>query len=58
MPHAADRLGGTLDRDFARARAAWARRRQGEDHLPVTIAARRVYILPTRAASRSPRCCS
>lgn len=29
--------------------AAWARRRQGEDRLPVTIAARRVYILPTRA---------
>ena len=29
--------------------AAWARRRQGEDRLPVTIATRRVYILPTRA---------
>jgi uncharacterized protein (DUF58 family) len=28
--------------------AAWARRRQGEDRLPVLIAARRVYILPTR----------
>jgi uncharacterized protein (DUF58 family) len=29
--------------------AAWARRRQGEDRLPVTIATRRVYILPTRS---------
>jgi uncharacterized protein (DUF58 family) len=29
--------------------AAWARRRQGEDRLPVTISTRRVYILPTRA---------
>jgi uncharacterized protein (DUF58 family) len=29
--------------------AAWARRRQGEDRLPITIATRRVYILPTRA---------
>jgi uncharacterized protein (DUF58 family) len=28
--------------------AAWVRRRQGDDRLPVTIAARRVYILPTR----------
>ncbi|MEO8016766.1 MAG: DUF58 domain-containing protein [Pseudomonadota bacterium] len=35
---------------FMRGRmAAWARRRQGEDQLPVTIARRRVYILPTRA---------
>lgn len=32
-----------------RARAAaWARRRQGEDRLPVAISTRRVYILPTR----------
>jgi uncharacterized protein (DUF58 family) len=29
--------------------AAWARRRQGEDILPLAIARRRVYILPTRA---------
>jgi uncharacterized protein (DUF58 family) len=28
--------------------AAWARRRQGEDRLPVPISTRRVYILPTR----------
>jgi uncharacterized protein (DUF58 family) len=31
-----------------RRAAAWARRRQGEDRLPITIATRRVYILPTR----------
>jgi uncharacterized protein (DUF58 family) len=47
--------------DFMKRRAArlaaglgevigrWARRRQGEDVLPVTLAARRIYILPTRA---------
>lgn len=29
--------------------AAWARRRQGEDRLPVTIGTGRLYILPTRA---------
>ncbi len=29
--------------------AAWVRRRQGEDTLPVDIQRRRVYILPTRA---------
>ncbi len=28
--------------------AAWVRRRQGQDRLPVTITTRRVYILPTR----------
>ena len=28
---------------------AWARRRQGDDQLPITITTRRVYILPTRA---------
>jgi uncharacterized protein (DUF58 family) len=33
-----------------RARAAaWARRRQGDDRLPVIVTTRRVYILPTRA---------
>jgi uncharacterized protein (DUF58 family) len=31
--------------------AAWVRRRQGEDRLPVAVAARRVYILPTRAGT-------
>jgi uncharacterized protein (DUF58 family) len=29
--------------------AAWARRRQGADRLPLTLARRRLYILPTRA---------
>src|SRR6201987_1353980 len=29
--------------------AVWVRRRQGEDALPVTLARRRLYILPTRA---------
>ncbi|HET9865615.1 MAG TPA: DUF58 domain-containing protein [Steroidobacteraceae bacterium] len=29
--------------------AAWARRRQGDDSLPVTLLPRRIYILPTRA---------
>jgi len=29
--------------------AAWARRRQGDDQLPVTLHSRRIYILPTRA---------
>jgi len=35
---------------FLRERiASWARRRQGEDTLPVTVHYRRIYILPTRA---------
>lgn len=29
--------------------AAWVRRRQGADHLPVVLQRRRLYILPTRA---------
>jgi uncharacterized protein (DUF58 family) len=45
-----ERLGWVSLRDALRRRAAtWARRRQGEDRFPVDIAARRVYILPTRA---------
>jgi uncharacterized protein (DUF58 family) len=45
---------GRFGIETARARlrsraAAWARRRQGDDRLPVTVHARRVYILPTRA---------
>src|SRR5688500_18274112 len=43
-----DRLLGTFKSGLRRRAAAWARRRQGEDRLPVTLAARRVYILPTR----------
>jgi len=34
---------------FRRRAAAWARRRQGDDRLPVTLHTRRIYILPTRA---------
>src|SRR6185312_12071373 len=32
-----------------RSAAEWARRRQGPDRLPLTLARRRLYILPTRA---------
>jgi len=32
-----------------RRMGAWARRRQGDDRLPIVISTRRVYILPTRA---------
>jgi uncharacterized protein (DUF58 family) len=47
---ARSRFGLETVRARLRARAAaWARRRHGEDHLPTTINARRVYILPTRA---------
>jgi uncharacterized protein (DUF58 family) len=31
-----------------RAVSAWARSRQGEDHAPLTLQSRRIYILPTR----------
>jgi uncharacterized protein (DUF58 family) len=31
-----------------RRAASWARRRQGDDTLPVTVNSRRIYILPTR----------
>ncbi len=31
-----------------RRAASWARRRQGEDRLPLQLATRRIYILPTR----------
>jgi uncharacterized protein (DUF58 family) len=33
----------------ARRIAAWIRKRQGEDRLPLTLQSRRLYILPTRA---------
>ncbi|MFZ0500369.1 MAG: DUF58 domain-containing protein [Steroidobacteraceae bacterium] len=40
----------TKVRERLRQRAAeWARRRQGADSLPLTLARRRLYILPTRA---------
>jgi uncharacterized protein (DUF58 family) len=40
---------GTVKALLSRRIGAWARRRQGDDQLPVTISTRRVYILPTRA---------
>jgi uncharacterized protein (DUF58 family) len=40
---------GGLKARFRSRLGAWARRRQGEDQLPITITTRRVYILPTRA---------
>ena len=40
---------GAIMANLRRRMAAWARRRQGDDRLPVTIARGRVYILPTRA---------
>src|SRR4051812_42155337 len=48
MRAAAKPAGGIRQR-LRRGVAAWARRRQGEDRLPVQIATRRIYILPTRA---------
>src|SRR4051812_40315674 len=46
---ARERFGLQTVRVRMRSRAAaWARRRQGDDHLPATIGPRRVYILPTR----------
>ncbi len=46
-PTAADRF---LVRSYFRKRAAaWVRRRQGADTLPLTLQRRRLYILPTRA---------
>ena len=41
--------GGRIVARMRRRMRAWARRRQGEDRFPVSIARRRVYILPTRA---------
>jgi len=42
-------MGRTLKATARKRMAAWARRRQGEDRLPVAVATRPVYILPTRA---------
>src|SRR3954453_16902653 len=39
----------TARRDIRTRAARWVRRRHGDDHLPTAVAARRVYILPTRA---------
>ena len=47
---AAVRVGtGTLKANLRKRAAAWVRRRQGDDQLPITIATGRLYILPTRA---------
>ena len=51
MPPAAREMPGSLKARVRAALAAWAHRRQGDDRLPVTIATRRVYILPTRAGA-------
>lgn len=40
--------GQALRRGIARRVAAWARQRQGIDALPLTLTARRLYIVPTR----------
>jgi uncharacterized protein (DUF58 family) len=42
---------GTFTGALRRRAAGWARKRQGEDRLPVTISTRRVYILPTRGGA-------
>lgn len=42
-------IAGRWTLKFRRRAASWARRRQGDDHLPVTLHTRRIYILPTRA---------
>jgi uncharacterized protein (DUF58 family) len=39
---------GDFKSGLRRRVAAWARRRQGEDRLPVAVLTRRIYILPTR----------
>lgn len=42
-------LRASLSRAVGRRIATWIHRRQGDDLLPVVLAARRIYILPTRA---------
>jgi uncharacterized protein (DUF58 family) len=49
MNAAAQALTGRWTQRFRRRAATWARRRQGDDRLPVTLHTRRIYILPTRA---------
>jgi len=49
MPAAAREASGALKENLRRRLGAWARRRQGDDQLPIVISSRRVYILPTRA---------
>jgi uncharacterized protein (DUF58 family) len=40
-----------LRRSLANRAARWARKRQGDDHPPFALHARRLYILPTRAGA-------
>src|SRR3954466_9394728 len=49
MTASAPTSGGRWSLGIQRRAAAWARRRQGDDELPVTLNTRRIYILPTRA---------
>ncbi len=49
MPATAHTAGGRWRLNLRGHAAAWARRRQGDDQLPVTLHTRRIYILPTRA---------
>jgi uncharacterized protein (DUF58 family) len=49
MPAAVRKVSGTLKENLRRRVGAWARRRQGDDRLPIVVNTRRVYILPTRA---------
>jgi len=48
MGATAQAAGTRWTRGFRRRAARWARRRQGDDRLPVTLHTRRIYILPTR----------
>ncbi len=49
MSAAVREVSGTLKENLRRRMGAWARRRQGDDRLPIVVNSRRVYILPTRA---------
>jgi uncharacterized protein (DUF58 family) len=49
MPAAVREVSGNLKENLRRRVGAWARRRQGDDRLPISVNRRRVYILPTRA---------
>jgi len=49
MASTAHAIAGRWSLKFRRRAATWARRRQGDDRLPVTLHTRRIYILPTRA---------
>ena len=48
MAATAQSSGGRWRTHLRRQAAAWARRRQGDDQLPLSFRTRRIYILPTR----------